>query len=76
VDAERPFEAIWILLTRHRIDTRRSSEFISLHAEYDGGHSVPQKNITDFVKPQGIYTDNPHVLVRASAIAQRLADAK
>lgn len=66
-DTERPFEDVWILLTRHRIDTRRSSEFISLHAEYDDGHPVPQKYITDSVKTQGIYTDNPHILVRTSA---------
>lgn len=66
-DTERPFEEVWMLLTRHRIDTRRSSEFISLHTAYDDGHLVPQKIIIDSVKTQGIYTDNPHILVRASA---------
>jgi calpain-7 len=65
-DAERPFEEVWILLTRHRTDTRRSSEFISLHAEYDDGHPEARKNITDSAKTQGIYTDNPHVLVRVT----------
>lgn len=74
-DAERPSEEVWVLLTRHRIDTRRSSEYISLQAEFDDDHPNTQKNITDFAKTQGIYTDNPHVLVRTSAsIHQRLAD--
>jgi len=63
-DAVRPFEEVWILLTRHRIDTRRSSEYISLHAEYDDDHPNAPKNITDFAKTQGIYTDNPYLLVR------------
>ncbi len=63
-DAERSSEEVWMLLTRHRIDTRRSSEYISLHAEYDDDHPNIPKNITDFAKTQGIYTDNPHVLVR------------
>ncbi len=65
-DAQRPLEKVWILLTRHRIDTRRSSEYISLHAEYNDDHPNTTKNITDFAKTQGIYTDNPHVLVRTS----------
>lgn len=65
-DAERPSEEVWLLLTRHRIDTRRSSEYISLRAEYDDDHPNTPKNITDFAKTQGIYTDNPHVLVRTS----------
>jgi calpain-7 len=65
-DAEKPFEDVWILLTRHRIDTRRTSEFISLHAEHDDGHPDAQKHIMNSAKTQGIYTDNPHILVRAS----------
>ena len=76
-DAEGSSEEVWILLTRHRIDTRRSSEYISLHAEYDDDHLNTAKNITDFAKTQGIYTDNPHVLVRTStSVPQRLADPK
>lgn len=66
-DAESPFEEVWVLLTRYRIDTRRSSEFISLYAEYDDGHPDSRKNLTESAKTQGIYTDNPHVLVRTSA---------
>ncbi|KAI0250079.1 hypothetical protein BJV78DRAFT_620230 [Lactifluus subvellereus] len=62
--APRPGEEVWTLLTRHRIDTRRSSEFISLHAEYDDGHLDAPKDFADTVKTQGVYTDNPHVLVR------------
>ena len=74
-DAERSSEEVWMLLTRHRIDTRLSSEYISLHAEYDDDHPNTPKNITDFAKTEGIYTDNPHVLVRNSAyIPQRLAE--
>ncbi|KAI9511452.1 hypothetical protein F5148DRAFT_975182, partial [Russula earlei] len=65
-DLQRPLEEVWILLTRHRIDTRRSSEFISLHAELDDGHLDVLKSLTDTAKTRGIYTDNPHVLVRAS----------
>ncbi|KAI0279076.1 hypothetical protein BGY98DRAFT_933386 [Russula aff. rugulosa BPL654] len=65
-DSERSSEEVSILLTRHRIDTRRSSEYISFHAEYDDDHPNTPKNITDFAKTQGIYTDNPHVLVRVT----------
>ncbi|KAF8504624.1 hypothetical protein F5888DRAFT_769256 [Russula emetica] len=65
-DAERSSEEVWMLLTRHRTDTRRSSEYISLLAEYDDDHPNTPKNITDFAKTQGIYTDNPHVLVRVT----------
>jgi calpain-7 len=76
-DAERSSEEVWMLLTRHRIDTRRSSEYISLHAEYDDDHPNTPKNKTDFAKTRGIYTDNPHILVRTSAsIPQRLTDPK
>jgi hypothetical protein len=57
-------EEVWILLTRHRIDTRRLSEFISLHAEYDDGHPDTPKSFADTSRTQGVYTDNPHVLVR------------
>ncbi|KAI0300432.1 hypothetical protein B0F90DRAFT_410021 [Multifurca ochricompacta] len=63
-DAPRLSEEVWILLTRHRIDTRRSSEFISLHAEYDDVLPSPPNIIADAAKTQGVYTDNPHVLVR------------
>ena len=76
-DAERSPEEVWMLLTRHRTDTRRPSEYISLHAEYDDDHPNTPKNITDFAKTQGIYTDNPHVLVRTLvSISQSLADPK
>lgn len=76
-DSERSSEEVSILLTRHRIDTRRSSEYISFHAEYDDDHLNTPKNITDFAKTQGIYTDNPHVLVRTSAsLPQHLANPK
>lgn len=76
-DSEGSSEEVWILLTRHRIDTRRPSEYISLHAEYDDDRPDTPRNITDFARTQGIYTDNPHVLVRTSAsIPQRLADPK
>jgi hypothetical protein len=76
-DAERSSEEVLVLLTRHRIDTRRSSEYISLHAEYDDDHPNTPKNITIFAKTQGIYTDNPHVLVRTPAsIPQHLTDPK
>jgi calpain-7 len=72
--APRPGEEVWILLTRHRIDTRRSSEFISLHAEYDDGHLDAPKDFADTVKTQGVYTDNPHVLVRISPLSQPLTN--
>ncbi|KAI0295295.1 hypothetical protein BC826DRAFT_1104390 [Russula brevipes] len=65
-DAQIPLEEVWILLTRHRTDTRRSSEFISLHAEYDDGHPNARKDLSDIAKTQGIYTDNPHFLVRVT----------
>ncbi|KAI9441524.1 hypothetical protein H4582DRAFT_2055412 [Lactarius indigo] len=59
-------EEVWILLTRHRIDTRRPSEFISLHAEYDDGHPDAPKSFADTARTQGVYTDNTHVLVRVT----------
>ncbi|KAH9963021.1 hypothetical protein BJV74DRAFT_786999, partial [Russula compacta] len=65
-DAQRSVEEVWILLTRHRVDTRRCSEFISLNAEYDDGHPDVPKDLTSTIKTRGIYTDNPHVLVRTS----------
>lgn len=67
-DAQRPLGEVWILLTRHRIDTRRPSEFISLHAEYGDDHPVAPKDLTDTAKTQGTYTNNPHVLVRTLPI--------
>lgn len=67
-DAQRPLGEVWILLTRHRIDTRRPSEFISLHAEYGDDHTAAPKGLTDTAKAQGIYTNNPHVLVRSPPI--------
>lgn len=57
-------EEVWILLTRHCTDTRRPSEFISLHAEYDDGHPDAPKSFADTARTQGVYTDNTHVLVR------------
>ncbi|KAI0262230.1 hypothetical protein BC834DRAFT_829325, partial [Gloeopeniophorella convolvens] len=61
-------EEVWVLLTRHRTDTHRSSEFISLHVEYDDGHPDAPRDFadSDTVRMQGVYTDNPHVLVRTS----------
>ncbi|KAH9006279.1 hypothetical protein EDB86DRAFT_3070317 [Lactarius hatsudake] len=59
-------EEVWILLTRHRTDTRRPSEFISLHAEYDDGHPDAPKGFADTARTQGVYTDNTHVLVRVT----------
>ncbi|KAI9465176.1 hypothetical protein BJY52DRAFT_668504 [Lactarius psammicola] len=59
-------EEVWILLTRHRIDTRRPSEFISLHAEYDDGHPDAPKSFADTARTQGVYTNNTHVLVRVT----------
>ena len=61
-------EEVWILLTRHRIDTRRPSEFISLHAEYDDGHPDTPKSFADTSRTQGVYTDNVHVLVRTTKL--------
>jgi calpain-7 len=75
-DAQRPAEEVWILLTRHRIDTRRSSEFISLHAEYDDGHLVAPRDFTNTAKTQGVYTDSPHVLVGTSPLSLALINTK
>jgi calpain-7 len=69
---ERPKEAsglseeVWVLLTRHRTDTHRPSEFISLHVEYDDGHPDTPKSFADTSRTQGVYTDNVHVLVRTT----------
>lgn len=69
---ERPKEAsglseeVWVLLTRHRTDTHRPSEFISLHVEYDDGHPDTPKSFADTSRTQGVYTDNVHVLVRVT----------
>ena len=59
-------EEVWILLTRHRIDTHRPFEFISLRAEYDDGHPDTPKSFADTSRTQGVYTDNVHVLVRTT----------
>ncbi|KAH9067737.1 hypothetical protein EDB87DRAFT_1678124 [Lactarius vividus] len=59
-------EEVWVLLTRHRTDTHRPSEFISLHAEYDDGHPDALKGFADTARTQGVYTDNTHVLVRVT----------
>ena len=66
-------EEVWILLTRHRIETRRPSEFISLHAEYDDGHPDAPKSFADTSRTQGVYTDNVHVLVRTITQGQPVA---
>jgi calpain-7 len=73
-DTQIPAEEVWLLLTRHRIDTRRSSEFISLHAEYDDGHLDPPKDFGNTAKTQGVYSDNPHVLVGASPLSLTLSN--
>ncbi|GJE94253.1 cysteine proteinase [Phanerochaete sordida] len=50
---------VWILLTRHTVDTKRSGEFISLSANDPGSTSL------DVLK--GEYTNNTQMLVRATA---------
>ncbi|EIM80748.1 cysteine proteinase, partial [Stereum hirsutum FP-91666 SS1] len=52
---------VWFLLTRHRTDTRRTSEYISLHIEVD---DVQSSSSLQHLPVQGNYTNSPHVLVR------------
>ncbi|KAI0067565.1 cysteine proteinase [Artomyces pyxidatus] len=57
---------VWVLLTRHRTDTHRTSEYISLTAELDDGLGGDEKVLIDSVKTRGVYTNSPHVLVRTA----------
>ncbi|KAF5355468.1 hypothetical protein D9758_006317 [Tetrapyrgos nigripes] len=59
---------IWVLLTRHVVDTRGSSEFIALNVQLEDdflGHSVTctTSGISD---RKGPYTNSPHFLTRVS----------
>ncbi|KAJ7725649.1 hypothetical protein DFH07DRAFT_758588, partial [Mycena maculata] len=62
-DAE---EEVWILLTRHVTDTRRTSDFVSLMVQLEdnfAGSAVPgdQRKIAT----KGTYTNSTHVLARS-----------
>ncbi|KAK7057703.1 calpain catalytic domain-containing protein [Favolaschia claudopus] len=61
-----PQQEMWILLTRHVADTRRTSDFISLRAELEE-HLAGSTDISEPTKlaTKGTYTNSTHVLVRA-----------
>ncbi|TFY69939.1 hypothetical protein EVG20_g2946 [Dentipellis fragilis] len=61
-----PQSDVWILLTRHRNDTRKASDYISLHVEDTS--DLMKSNAVHLVsdRPAGTYTNSPHVLVKTS----------
>ncbi|THV06173.1 cysteine proteinase [Dendrothele bispora CBS 962.96] len=60
-------QEIWVLLTRHVVDTRKSSEFIALNVQIEddfAGRSVSCN--TSGISNKGPYTNSPHFLTRLS----------
>lgn len=59
-------ENIWILLTRHLRDTRRTSDFICLRAELENPNMPPSRihHQQHQVSDTGTYTNSTHVLMR------------
>ncbi|TFK50844.1 cysteine proteinase [Heliocybe sulcata] len=53
---------LWVVLTRHVVDRRRASEYISLRVEKDG--TLSDYMSINKLASQGMYTNNPHTLVR------------
>ncbi|KAF9012688.1 hypothetical protein BDQ17DRAFT_1344439 [Cyathus striatus] len=59
-------EEVWILLTRHIVETQRTTDFISLRVEVEDD-SVPVPRTVDLhtISSTGTYTNSSHVLVRS-----------
>ncbi|KAI0034839.1 hypothetical protein K488DRAFT_44532, partial [Vararia minispora EC-137] len=53
---------VWILLTRHKTNTRLADEYISLQAELED--FIHSDSAASSTKTKGVYTDSPHILVR------------
>ncbi|KAI0048831.1 cysteine proteinase [Auriscalpium vulgare] len=62
---------VWVLLSRHRTDTHRAGEYISLQAEFRDDAADEPKRFSEAVKTQGVFTDSPHVLVRTPRVGHR-----
>ncbi|TFK45065.1 hypothetical protein BDQ12DRAFT_674049 [Crucibulum laeve] len=58
-------EEIWVLLTRHIVDTKRTSDFIALKVEMEDD-LLPAARAVDLhmMSATGTYTNSTHVLVR------------
>ncbi|THH18691.1 hypothetical protein EW146_g2354 [Bondarzewia mesenterica] len=60
---------VWILLTRHRTDTRQANEYISLQADYEDTRTGDAGGFSGIPTTKGFYTNSPHVLVRHFTLA-------
>ncbi|KAJ6631453.1 hypothetical protein B0H10DRAFT_2207112 [Mycena sp. CBHHK59/15] len=69
--SHNPEDEVWVLLTRHVVDTRRTSDFISLRVQLEDdliGSSNPGDQRTIAIK--GTYTNSTHVLARTGLPSQ------
>ncbi|KAI0317408.1 hypothetical protein OF83DRAFT_1058748 [Amylostereum chailletii] len=55
---------LWILLTRHRTNTRLDTEFISLQVEQEDTSDA--REVLGSTNTRGTYTNSPHVLIRTT----------
>ncbi|RDB24959.1 Calpain-like protease palB/RIM13 [Hypsizygus marmoreus] len=67
--SQSPDEEIWVLLTRHVVDSSRTSDFISLKVEVEDdlkGSAIAVDRTT--IAAKGTYTNSTHVLVRTKIL--------
>ncbi|KAJ7099454.1 hypothetical protein B0H15DRAFT_771653, partial [Mycena belliarum] len=63
---ERTEHEVWVLLTRHVVDTRRTSDYISLRVQVEDDRSGSADSSDHRrIATKGTYTNSTHVLVRA-----------
>ncbi|KAF9029355.1 cysteine proteinase [Hymenopellis radicata] len=55
---------VWVLLTRHVINSRNSSNFIALKVETEDAEVASSIGAASVVDSQGIYTNSAHVLTK------------
>ncbi|KAF9653758.1 cysteine proteinase [Thelephora ganbajun] len=59
-------QKLWMLLTRHVVNTKKSSDYIALRVENEFDRRISQQRI-DQIAEVGSFTNSTHVLARVSA---------